>query len=120
MGTKKWAPVPVKCCLCKKDVEHPGHVLYKVIVLTKNLQGKEADHLVSIPVLEDKMFSWLFDKGIKLSVTQIILGRPDILLKFFKELFSVHGETVVKYGLAAFTMCDPCYNKEYIPSVPEK
>lgn len=92
-------------------------VYYYIQVLTILTDGDPV--VMSIQKFGEISYKWLFDKGIHLSATELLLIRPDLITDFLLEYQEESGIKCCGWFLSPIILCEKCY-REYTKEVPEK
>ncbi len=95
------------CNFCKKlSVNKTDYSIYRIGFVTN-----KGSYNVGILNIEDGLSRFLFEKGIRLSYTQVVLLRPDILLEYLKLKYNNGKEKVLNSFLYEAKICNICFDK---------
>lgn len=93
----------LKCYECHSIIVEKLNCVLSVLLLTEDsdsaiaLEMKHALHIIG---------DYCYKKYYHLSASQILLTRPDIASKAFKQIF----KKLIFFGFEFRTLCKPCYN----------
>lgn len=92
----------IQCKICNKIIEERINCIPNVMVITEDSNSViTIDMKQALNIIDD----YCYHKYYHLSASQIILFRPDIAVKAFKQIF----KKIISFGFEFRILCNDCY-----------
>jgi hypothetical protein len=103
------------CDFCNKlRFSKDSYNIYRI-----GFNTNKSNYNIGILEMQNGLNKYLFDNDIKLSTTQVILLRPDILKEYLSLKYNTKTEKVINSFLFEANVCNKCY-ENYKLEVPNK
>lgn len=101
-----------KCGYCEEEIEEDYYYIYNLFVETNKQR-----HYIGLQKLMNELDDYLMNKSIHLSVSQVILFRPDIVKAYLNV--TILDEEIISFHLEKYIICYECYSQyiEYVPLI---